>query len=287
MKFFKFLILFSLIALFLNCSWENYIPTSSSQNPETAQLNHPSPNNVKSFKLPSQAVQITKNVYLIGRKGNLDGYAIIHRKKQFDKGGTKPVKPTKPTKDEAVSCYEFLARNTKWKSTEDFYINPTNISNLDHQSVFDIFVYAVDKWESAAEKSNIIGDGYLTYDNLNADLTEPDDINEVYFAGIAEPGVIAVTIVWGIFGGPPQTRELVAWDQVYDEVDFSWSLLGEEYKMDLDNIVTHEMGHTFGLGDLYDLPCDNQTMYGYADVGETNKRTLEAGDIEGVYSLYK
>ena len=56
--------------------------------------------------------------------------------------------------------------------------------------------------------------------------------------------------------------------------------------MDIENIVTHELGHTFGMGDLYDSNCANETMYGYASEAETNKRTLESGDIEGVSKLY-
>jgi hypothetical protein len=61
---------------------------------------------------------------------------------------------------------------------------------------------------------------------------------------------------------------------------------GEAGKMDFENIATHELGHSVGLGDLYTDACSEQTMYGYADNGETKKRTLEAGDIKGVQELY-
>ena len=57
--------------------------------------------------------------------------------------------------------------------------------------------------------------------------------------------------------------------------------------MDLDSIVTHELGHSVGLGDLYTAECAEQTMYGYATEGETKKRDLEAGDIVGIQKLYK
>ncbi len=56
--------------------------------------------------------------------------------------------------------------------------------------------------------------------------------------------------------------------------------------MDFDNIATHELGHSFGLDDLYEDTCFEETMYGYASTGETNKRTLENGDITGIYTLY-
>ncbi|MCK4367642.1 MAG: matrixin family metalloprotease [Thermoplasmata archaeon] len=57
--------------------------------------------------------------------------------------------------------------------------------------------------------------------------------------------------------------------------------------MDFENVATHELGHRVGLADLYNAKSSEQTMYGYADYGETKKRTLEAGDIVGVQALYK
>jgi len=76
-------------------------------------------------------------------------------------------------------------------------------------------------------------------------------------------------------------------NQVYDDVDFDWSASGETGKMDFENIATHELGHSVGLGDLYQSACAEQTMYGYAGFGETKKQTLEAGDIAGAVKLYQ
>ena len=71
-----------------------------------------------------------------------------------------------------------------------------------------------------------------------------------------------------------------------EAVDFDWSDSGEAGKMDFENIATHELGHSVGLDDLYNSGCSAETMYGYASEGETNKRTLELGDITGVSELY-
>lgn len=104
------------------------------------------------------------------------------------------------------------------------------------------------------------------------------------------PGIFylgtAMAVVWGIFSGPPSFRELVEWDQIYDDVDFDWSSDGEANKMDFENIATHELGHSVGLADLYEGACSEETMYGYASYGEIKKRSLEAGDIIGVKKLY-
>jgi len=56
--------------------------------------------------------------------------------------------------------------------------------------------------------------------------------------------------------------------------------------LDVQNIGTHEVGHNVGLADLDDSGDSEMTMYGYASLGETRKRTLHSGDIEGVRFLY-
>jgi len=55
---------------------------------------------------------------------------------------------------------------------------------------------------------------------------------------------------------------------------------------DIQNIGTHEAGHTLCLGDLYSKAAQELTMYGYGARGETKKRSLGYGDIQGVKYLY-
>ena len=108
------------------------------------------------------------------------------------------------------------------------------------------------------------------------------------FGDIQNSGAIAVAIVWGIFSGPPSVRELVEYDVVFDNADYTWGdATSNPLVMDFENIATHEFGHATGMADLYTSQCSEQTMYGYANYGEINKRTLEAGDIKGVQELYK
>lgn len=56
--------------------------------------------------------------------------------------------------------------------------------------------------------------------------------------------------------------------------------------MDLQNIATHELGHGFGLADLYESNASEETMYGYSTEGEIKKRSLYSGDIAGIHDLY-
>ena len=159
--------------------------------------------------------------------------------------------------------------------------------------VFNNLTSDIAKWEDAGDgvigngvRINILGDGSSTSAVLVADTSSPDGVNEVYFADVSSSGAIAVTIVWGVFGGPTFQRKLVEWDQIYDDMDFDWSSAGEASKMDFENIATHELGHSVGMADLYNSTCSEETMYGYATNGETKKRDLHQGDIEGINKLY-
>lgn len=55
---------------------------------------------------------------------------------------------------------------------------------------------------------------------------------------------------------------------------------------DAQDILTHELGHTVGLGDEYESPFVNNTMYGYGSTGETKKDTLTSGDISAATAIY-
>ncbi len=254
--------------------------------------------------IPAKAVEVAPNIFYLGTaidKGRIvEGYAIIDYKEDFAKptgcnndgkcqgwedsscadcqGGGNGEEP------DTSSCYGFLAKGAKWKNIEPYIVAPSNISGLGEAFIRNNIALDIGKWETAAGVDILGAEIAGIVDG--ADTVSPDNKNEVYFANIAEPGAIGITIVWGIYGGPPWARELVEWDQVYDGVDFGWSSSGEAGKMDFENIATHELGHSVGLDDLYEDRCSEMTMYGYADFGETKKRSLEDGDKRGIQELY-
>ena len=67
---------------------------------------------------------------------------------------------------------------------------------------------------------------------------------------------------------------------------YTWSSTGEAGKYDVQNIGTHEFGHTLNLGDLYGSGDTEKAMYGYSSAGETKKRTLHQDDIDGICYIY-
>lgn len=236
----------------------------------------------KTLSLPPQATEVAPGLYYLGKafdKGKLvEGYAFVH----YKPGYAKPANPGKPAKD--ISYYTYLAKGARWRTVEPYLVDSDNDEGLSSDFVRGIIATSIGKWETAAGKDILGTETSGTVDG--PDDVSPDGKNEVMFGTIDGEGAIAVTIVWGSFSAPVPFRELTEWDQVYDEEDYAWSSSGEAGKMDFENIATHELGHSVGMGDLYNTACSEQTMYGYAALGETKKRTLESGDILGVKSLY-
>ena len=239
----------------------------------------------RGFYLPPNAQKVADNVFHLGSVTDsltgekIDGYAIIHKKGNAKGGAARP--------GGTATCYGFLAKGAKWRNVEPWLINTSNTAGLGSNVVSNIIANGIGKWESQVP-TDILGDGSITTATLEADTLAPDDKNEVYFGPIDQKGVIGVTTVWGVFGGPTFNRRLVEWDMVFNDQDFEWSAEenGVAGKMDFDNIATHELGHAIGLADIYTSSCQAVTMYGYANGGETNKRTLEQSDIAGLNELY-
>ena len=108
-----------------------------------------------------------------------------------------------------------------------------------------------------------------------------DNTNLIAFGNFPQSGVIAVTYTWYT----PGTRLAVESDMLFD-TDFTWGTTGDASSMDVQNIATHEMGHTLGLSDLYTASCNTVTMYGYSTEGDIEKSTLEDPDIAGLQLIY-
>ncbi len=193
-----------------------------------------------------------------------------------------PHAPAKPTA--GTSCYTFLSKGAKWKVAEPYYVNPANNDGLSQNFVFSSVNSGVTEWEKYG--GNIFSNGYISNNATYID-DAMDGTNTVSFGYYPNSGVIAVTTVWGYWSGPPQNREILEWDMLFNDYYYPFGdATSNPSVMDLQNIATHELGHSAGMGDLYSVSCYEQTMYGYSDYGETYKRDLASGDITGIKKLY-
>ncbi len=138
---------------------------------------------------------------------------------------------------------------------------------------------AVDTWDTATTAGNL--KGTITTESGYGSVGK-DGQNTITFGNYPQSGVIAVTYAWV----DRATKKLIEFDIMFD-TDFQWGDANQNLAlMDLQNIATHELGHGFNLSDLYTASKSALTMYGYSTEGETQKRTLESGDITGIQAVF-
>ena len=161
--------------------------------------------------------------------------------------------------------------------------------------------YAVNSKGAPAGAKAEIGEAFETWDEQIADTLFNDDVgtatqagnrfdgkNVVSWARLGR-GIIAQTTVWY----NRYTYEIVEFGMVFSTA-FKWGIDadGEElaytltYAFDVQNIATHEAGHTLMLDDLYMTGANRLTMYGYGRFGETYAISLGTGDISGITAIY-
>jgi len=104
--------------------------------------------------------------------------------------------------------------------------------------------------------------------------------------GRASASALAVTYIWYY----SSTGEVVELDTIMNK-KYAWDWSEQENcayigVYDAQNILTHEIGHWFGLNDHYTTDYVDATMYGYGAKTEVKKNTLTTGDVSGLQAIY-
>jgi hypothetical protein len=168
--------------------------------------------------------------------------------------------------------------------------------DLSPEQVRLIFEASVSTWESALCDGAPTGLSVDVSTDINACtsasyFTNDGNVHAIMFVPsgwsderMHDPRAYAVTLVWH------DRRSGEIWD-----VDMEINEQRGPYTscpaagcppavVDLQNVVTHEMGHYFGLAHTPDDTL--ATMWGSAEPNETFKRDLRPDDIEGICAVY-
>jgi hypothetical protein len=170
--------------------------------------------------------------------------------------------------DAATDCPSTKYVTAGWRWTAPYSARADN-----HASVFNA---AGSTWDAATSASIF---GGVTSGSGPAGVF--DGVNQFAFQNLGSSSTIAVTTTWYYRG----SGQAVESDAQYNTF-YAWSTSGASGAMDVQNIGTHEIGHTFGLDHPKGPGTSCLTMYAYANTGETQKRTLGDGDILGIQALY-
>lgn len=126
--------------------------------------------------------------------------------------------------------------------------------------------------------------------NMDGFSCRDNDGNSVVAFGDLPSGTLAMACNWGIVR--PGYDDTVASDVKINKRDFRWATRprsGSCRKMwDLGGVMTHERGHTFGLGHVSEADHGNLTMSTNINGAcQTAERTLGRGDVRGLGEKYR
>ena len=232
----------------------------------TASMLIPANDNAKEN---SQALENSPVIEVVNENWLLDRVTFIH----YADGKVKLARPAT-----ATTCYKLMG--VKWTTLPvNYVINPSNPQGLSESFVTSAISTSAETWDNATSKE-LFNNSYNI--NYSAQYGVQNYQNAIAFGDYPNSGVIGVTTVWYTRFG----RRIVEFDMLFN-TDFAWGdATANPLLMDLQNIATHELGHSVGLNDIYNTTCSAVTMYGYSTEGETSKRTLEQPDITGLRKMY-
>ena len=222
--------------------------------------------------------------------GNIISHVITHYEhngKNHPGGGPPPGGDPTPTPEpETVdhSTHFELLPGARASSLVNYVVEDPGIVGA-----VDAVVASFDAWE-AVSGIDFTFDGTASV-NVNAEVTAPNGTNTVSWAlFIGNTKALAVTLLWiddANLNGVWDDGEAIIETELIFNSRHTWAVAENSPNgkwFDIQNVGTHEAGHFVGLDDQDQW--DDETMFFKAGSKETDKRSLEPGDIAGAVALY-
>ena len=167
--------------------------------------------------------------------------------------------------------------NIKWNAAAvTYYINVSNGPSGSAAAIQN----SLQTWTDVNTSPFVFVYGGSTQ-KTSTDYGRNDSQNIIVFGPMVSSGALAENTYWYA-----ASSGNIFDSDIKFNTDYQWSSSGQTGSFDVQNVVTHELGHSLSLGDIYNSSDSEATMYGYASAGETKKRTLDLDDINGISFLY-
>lgn len=128
--------------------------------------------------------------------------------------------------------------------------------------------------------------------DISGGLCLSNDGESVVSFGDLANGVLAATCNWKPRMGIGKYRLIEASDIEINNTDFNWTTRPGarscRNRFDLEGVMTHERGHTYGLGHVGEKKNDALTMSTFINGScQSAERTLGRGDVRGLREKYE
>jgi hypothetical protein len=201
----------------------------------------------------------------------------------------KPGRPTPPSPQEVCNLLDsdstLLVAPADWKlpSTWKYRLNTSSVPlTVGANNLSMIAENAYKQWTDVIHNNQVT----ITKDSNTIVNRAVLDGQNIIAWGNAPVSALAVSYIWY----NRITKVAIEVDTIMNTKSiWYWSQnqnCAFQGVYDAQDILTHELGHTMGLDDMYTNDYANHTMYGYGSKGEVKKDTLTQGDISGVQNIY-
>ena len=173
----------------------------------------------------------------------------------------------------ATSLWAYSLIGPIWSgTTTPYWINTSNRDGLSDSALETAVRSGADVWNSTNQ--NTYFDATYAGPTSRSTVTL-NNYNDVFFRNGRSGNAIATTYTWYI-GSEIVEADIAFWDKKWRFFTGTSDCSGGFY---VEDIITHEMGHFYGLGHSGDV---NATMYPSASYCSQEFRSLDSDDVDGI-----